>query len=783
MKEIILNEYNGVYTCVIGITVDKWKELLQDPIIMTQGGLDMLIKFYNEPDHKSTCKLIAQKYDNEVVSAPRSYNAHNTNLGKNICKSLDFSIKKDGEQIECYWAVAMIGKRIEDNLFEWQLRPEVSQAMEELTVACKDLKSLINTVHKSLGSFMDTFRYARKDLAQKKKSSSSGILFKYDDEERDWAINEGGGTEVQYHIYLRDDKVGYGLGFNTQYVPFANEYSPADYMKPFADAYLRIKDKYPSILLKANGFSWLCGSEDELSNLTNDQYYLLGKTIPINGQNISWIQYQTMISDLRGDLFALYKEIFNSKNQAITNKKNNMEKLDSFHNIITEKKNIILQGAPGTGKTYNTVSIAVRLCHSLFSDYHDYEKVMVEYERLREEGRIAFCTFHQSMDYEDFVEGLKPQIKGSAVEYNVEDGIFKDIADRARQNIVDSKKSVAEQISGLQTRELFEKFCVNIEAQLAEEDSVELYAKSKMRIRNVNRIKDGSAYSIQIAKDENSSTQGLKIGIVERDYQNFKIGGIKSYEDIKPTYESKSSFHGNAIYYFELYKKMSEFEKTITLEQNIQKIEEKNFVLIIDEINRGNVSKIFGELITLLEADKRYNGKPTINVTLPYSKEPFTVPSNLYIVGTMNTTDRSTGTIDYAVRRRFAFVTLESSAEIIKKWYDDEGISTDLKNTALALFREINGESKEDNKSFIATHKATDFELEDLKVGHSYFMASTPEKLKLKMQYEVVPLLKEYIKDGILRDHSTDEKYFECWMKAECKAGTESNNEKTPLEA
>jgi len=701
---MILNEYNGVYTCDIGITVDKWKELLQDPNIMKQGGLDMLIKFYNEPDHKSTCKLIAQKYDNEVVSAPSSYNAHNTNLGKNICNSLDFSIKKDGEQIECYWAVAMIGKRIEDNLFEWQLRPEVSKAMEELTVACKDLKSLINTVHKSLGSFMDTFRYARKDLAQKKKSSSSGILFKYDDGERDWAINEGGGTEVQYHIYLRDDEVGYGLGFNTQYVPFANEYSSVDYMKPFADAYLRIKDKYPSTLLKANGFSLLYKSEDELSNLTNNQYYLLGKTIQINGQNISWIQYQTMISDLKGGLFTLYKEIFNSKNQAITNKKNNMEKLDSFHNIITEKKNLILQGAPGTGKTYNTASIAVSLCNSLFTDYHDYEKVMVEYERLREEGRIAFCTFHQSMDYEDFVEGLKPQIKGSAVEYNVEDGIFKDIADRARQNIVDSKKSVEEQFAGLQTRELFEKFCANIEAQLAEDDSVELYPKSKMRIRNVNRIKDGSAYSIQIAKDENSSTQGLKIGIVERDYQNFKIGGIKSYEDIKPTYESKSSFHGNAIYYFELYKKMSEFEKTITLKPNIQKIEEKNFVLIIDEINRGNVSKIFGELITLLEADKRYNGKPTINVTLPYSKEQFTVPSNLYIIGTMNTTDRSTGTIDYAVRRRFAFVTLESSAEIIKKWYDDEGISTDLKNTALALFREINGESKEDNKSFIATH-------------------------------------------------------------------------------
>ena len=783
MTEFIIFEDNDIYTCDIGITVDKWKDLLQDSSIMTRGIVDMLIKFYNEPEHKSTCKLIAERYDNEVVSAPRSYNAYNTKLGESICKKLDFLIKREEEQNSCYWAVAMTGKRLENNLFEWQLRPELAQAMEELTVECNDLKSLINTVHQSLGIFIDTFRDARKELAQKKKKSSSGILFKYDDEDRDWAINEGGGTEVQYHIYLREDEVGYGLGFNTQYVPFANEDSPVGYMKPFADAYLRIKDKYPSTLLKANGFSWLYRTEDELSNLVNDQYYLLGKTIPINGQTISWIQYQTMISDLRGGLFTLYKEIFNSKNQAITNKKTSMEKLDSFHNIISEKKNIILQGAPGTGKTYNTASIAVRLCNSSFSEYQDYEKVMAEYERLREEGRIAFCTFHQSMDYEDFVEGLKPEIKGSAVEYNVEDGIFKDIADRAKQNIDDSKKPEDVQQADLRTRDLFEKFCTNIEAKLAEEDSVVLYAKSKMRIRNVNRIKDGSAYSIQIAKDENSASQGLKIGIVERDYQNFKKGLIKSYEDIKPTYESKSSFHGNAIYYFELYKKLSEFEKDYAPMQSAQKIEKNNYVLIIDEINRGNVSKIFGELITLLEADKRYDGKPTINVTLPYSKEPFTVPSNLYIIGTMNTTDRSTGTIDYAVRRRFAFITLESSAEVIEKWYDENGISADLKETALALFKEINGESKEDNKSFIATHKASDFELEDLKVGHSYFMATKPEKLKLKMQYEVVPLLKEYIKDGILRGHSTDEKYFECWIKAECKATIVSNNDDTIQEA
>ena len=198
-------------------------------------------------------------------------------------------------------------------------------------------------------------------------------------------------------------------------------------------------------------------------------------------------------------------------------------------------------------------------------------------------------------------------------------------------------------------------------------------------------------------------------------------------------------------------------------------VSDKPYVLIIDEINRGNVSKIFGELITLLEADKRSGGGTHhISLKLPYSKEDFSVPSNLYIIGTMNTTDRSTGTIDYAVRRRFAFVTLESKAVVIENWCNAHSVPTDVKVAALSLFAQINGNGKNDTNSFIAKHKAADFELEDLKVGHSYFMAKDMATLKLKMQYEVVPLIKEYIKDGILRGASDDEKYFEKWQNAVC---------------
>jgi 5-methylcytosine-specific restriction protein B len=164
-----------------------------------------------------------------------------------------------------------------------------------------------------------------------------------------------------------------------------------------------------------------------------------------------------------------------------------------------------------------------------------------------------------------------------------------------------------------------------------------------------------------------------------------------------------------------------------------------NYVLIIDEINRGNISKIFGELITLLEVDKRTDGDHTIKAKLPYSGEDFSVPSNLYIIGTMNTTDRSVGHIDYAIRRRFAFYTLAADELAIESYYSS--LDADTKETALKLFAIV--------KDFLEDKISPDFDLEDVMVGHSYFMAKNKDGLKMKLEYEILPLIKEYEKDGI----------------------------------
>lgn len=403
--------------------------------------------------------------------------------------------------------------------------------------------------------------------------------------------------------------------------------------------------------------------------------------------------------------------------------------------ILRQKKQIILQGAPGTGKTYKTAAIAVSMCNPSFSDFEDHQKVMEEYERLQNDGQIAFCTFHQSMDYEDFIEGLKPEVKGDAVEYNVENGIFKTICELAQTkenaDIATCIDKYLQTIKGYENKKIIPTVTGKSELYVWWTEGNDTISTRSV----LSKSEKGDQYSPSPLNIEKVKMQALGEG-VENNWRQYAQAFI------------------NAV------------KKEYNLENQVS---DKPYVLIIDEINRGNVSKIFGELITLLEADKRSGGgSHHISLKLPYSKEDFSVPSNLYIIGTMNTTDRSTGTIDYAVRRRFAFVTLESRADVIENWCNTHSVASDVKKAALALFAQINGLGRKDSSSFIAKHKASDFELEDLKVGHSYFMAKDMASLKLKMRYEVVPLIKEYIKDGILRSMSDDDKYFDCWQNAEC---------------
>lgn len=417
-----------------------------------------------------------------------------------------------------------------------------------------------------------------------------------------------------------------------------------------------------------------------------------------------------------------------------------MNLLQTYSKLLKAKKNLILTGAPGTGKTYNTAALALSICGEAVPETH--EDVMKRYEELRREGRIGFVTFHQSMDYEDFVEGIKPKTENGAITYEVEDGIFKALSDKARENYEDSQKTLEVLQKQKSIQDKISEFVTKaIENEM--EFSTQIWYKFIITEITDKNIIVSITTEKHIATGEPIKNSTFTISLSKLTELLEREVSINEVSDVTRYFRRKNSSRQD--YY--MFYIVNEINKRETKIVDVPKAELQNYVLIIDEINRGNVSKIFGELITLLEADKRIGGAHPIKVTLPYSKEEFGVPSNLYIIGTMNTTDRSTGTIDYAVRRRFAFVTLPANREIIK----DE--------KAQALF--------DDMEKFIKEHNACDMELDDLMVGHSYFMAKNDEELKLKMEYEVIPLINEYIKDGILSLKQDENKkiFFDAWKE------------------
>ncbi len=465
--------------------------------------------------------------------------------------------------------------------------------------------------------------------------------------------------------------------------------------------------------------------------------------------------------------------------------------IKQFTNILHVKKNIILQGAPGTGKTYNTAALALSICSETILETH--EEVMKRYEELQKEGRICFCTFHQSMDYEDFVEGIKPKMVNEQVTYEIESGIFKTMCENAR-SIITEKKSDKIDFSktrvfkmslgekGKDDAEIFDyclennvvglgwgedkdfSQCKTREDFKALDETWGAFAmevfKQWMQIGDIILISDGTKFVKAIARiiGDYEFRKDAPINMCQfRKVEWLYTGDLIP---ISKLYDKNLSQQSIYAFYFTPRYGRPDFNGTIKVDVINEIITGKvddetpqNYVLIIDEINRGNVSKIFGELITLLEADKRIGGDHPIKVTLPYSKESFGVPSNLYIIGTMNTTDRSVGNIDYAVRRRFAFVTLKADRQILVSKYGEVSKQVQLFD---AVFAFLNDEKKH-----------PDMDIDDLMVGHSYFMADNDNELRLKLEYEIIPLIWEYCKDGIINVKKDElKKAFDDWKAA-----------------
>lgn len=372
----------------------------------------------------------------------------------------------------------------------------------------------------------------------------------------------------------------------------------------------------------------------------------------------------------------------------------------SFYSELWKKrKNIILQGAPGTGKTYRIPELVVRLCEPEFDANNATRKeLMSVYDRLKEEKRVMFTTFHQSMDYEDWLEGLRPVLENDQVTYKIESGIFKRLcteAERplsAKKDVNISDEAIVWKVSLSGTgdnpvrRDCMKNGYIRIGwdgygENITEETDWSIHNGEGKTILNafINTMKVGD-----IVMSCYSSRTIDAIGIVTGEYEwhdNFehykRVRRVKWLvkdinEDIVKLNDGKTMTLGtvyrlNAITLDKVKSLLDKYEASKTLIDN-----NKPYVIVIDEFNRGNVSKIFGELITLLEPDKRNGMRNAESVLLPYSKKEFYIPSNVFLVATMNTADRSLDTIDYAIRRRFAFITVKPQ-EI-----DDDNFNSEL---------------------------------------------------------------------------------------------------------
>ncbi|EMQ54779.1 AAA family ATPase [Vibrio cholerae] len=455
--------------------------------------------------------------------------------------------------------------------------------------------------------------------------------------------------------------------------------------------------------------------------------------------------------------------------------------------------NQILYGPPGTGKTYHTIEVAVKAAEPSFS-WDSREALKAEYDRLVSDKRIRFVTFHQSYGYEDFVEGLVAETtEDKQVAYRIKDGVFKKICDDAAVSEMHADPAIETNgrvwklsIEGAH-QNATKTYCLeNNLGAIGWGDTGDLSKDARneyFKSQGTNNQNSLMYFCHEMAIGDlvlciDSKTSVEAVGVVTGEYRYAEEGlptrddychqlpikwlakgfsvDFKSLNDNKqfslPTcYPLSRLSVGDVLSHLQSHH--VQVGETPAASVTAQK---QNFVLVIDEINRGNISKIFGELITLIEDSKRGGAEEAVSLTLPYSNKPFSVPDNLYIIGTMNTADRSLAMMDTALRRRFDFVEMMPNPSLLHGAVV-KGINLET------LLKTLN-----ERIEILYDREHT--------LGHAFFMPvkalldeNTEEeeaiaKLVSVFQNKVIPLLQEY--------------FFEDWHKIRLVLGDNQRGER-----
>jgi 5-methylcytosine-specific restriction endonuclease McrBC GTP-binding regulatory subunit McrB len=364
-----------------------------------------------------------------------------------------------------------------------------------------------------------------------------------------------------------------------------------------------------------------------------------------------------------------------------------------FSKILLNKKQIILQGPPGTGKTYTAKDIAYKLIFNQeISQAQDVRKEQLK--ELESSEQFKLVQFHPSYSYEDFVRGIIAKSDGTAIEYKTINKVFGNFAEQANESNL---------IGGV-------------------DDFERAWYELINDINNKSITKIGSSSILVDINSQGNIRFNSPVATFSQTYALYKFGKTNlKYETYQKIVLDFLKDKSNKYL-------LQDYVQPQTMNS------EKPYILIIDEINRANLPSVLGELIYALE----YRGEKVESMYEIDGDSSLIIPPNLYIIGTMNTADRSIGHIDYAIRRRFAFVDILPDASVI------------IYANAKALFEEIS--TLFNSKDTLAS----DFKAEQVQLGHSYFIVNDEAEFQLKAKYEIVPILEEYLKDGILLEKAEE---------------------------